>query len=71
VRVAAPVRANAVSFPSAAICPAPIRPWGALSMEADNLGAEANSSSCATAAPRPPREAEPAAHSRTDLALAG
>jgi hypothetical protein len=70
LRIVAPIRANAVSFPTAAICPAPMRPWGALSADAANLSGQATSPSCATAAPTLLREGEPASRSRTDLALA-
>jgi hypothetical protein len=69
VRVAAPLHVNAISLPTEAICPASIRPWGALSADAADPAAEAISPSCTTAAPSLPSAAEPAAGSRTDLAL--
>ena len=69
VRVAAPIRANAVSLPTSAICPAPMRPWGALLAEAADLG-QASAPACATAAPTLRRKTQPAAPSRTDLASA-
>ena len=71
VQVAAPIRANAVSFPSAAICPAPMRPWGALSTEPAKLIGQTRAPACATAAPSLPRGTEPANRLQTDLALAG
>ena len=69
-RIAAPTRASAVSFPTNAICLAPVRPWGGLSAQSGELDGQTISPSCTTAAPSRPSKTEPAAGSRTDLALA-
>lgn len=69
-RVAAPIRAHAASFPSAPICLAPIRPWGALLAQAQDVGNQTRPPVCASTAPSLPRALEPAARAKTDLALA-